>query len=168
MNLHSAMLLALAAAASFEVVAYLRRRDLRDAALAGILLCVIAAATFFHNPEPPSDGNVFGSADQGFSVMVAVGAMFVSIILGIAARYLFENEKQFDWIALLRPVVISPLLLLPLIGTLDNGELQPLQLVSLSVLSFQNGFFWQKILASLKAADPRAQAARIDNGQSNA
>lgn len=167
MNLHSVMLIALTVAALFEAAAYLRRRAPRDAILAGCLMAAVAAATFILRPEAAPDRAVFGAADQGFSVMTAVAAMFLSIALGIAARYLFETEKEFDWVALLRPLVISPLLLLPLIGTLDNGELQPLQLVSLSVLSFQNGFFWQKVLASLKIAEPRTRPVTVDSGPTN-
>ena len=152
MNLHSVMLLAIGAAALFEAVAYLQHRSTRRAVIAFALLAAVGAALQVWQPEPPGDRAVFGAEPEtGFSVMVAVGVMFVSICLGILGRYIFEANDSFDWFGLLRPLVVAPILLLPLIGTLDNGELQPLQLISLAVLSFQNGFFWQKIIASLKA-----------------
>ncbi|MEL7344525.1 MAG: hypothetical protein AAFN59_06650 [Pseudomonadota bacterium] len=158
MNLPNVMMIALGAAALFEAAAYLRHHNLRR--LLAVLAALVAAlgAVLLWQPEPIVDRAVFGAAPSGgFSVLVAVGVMFLAICLGIAARYVFEAETGFDWFALLRPLVISPILLLPLIGTLDNGELQPLQLISLAVLSFQNGFFWQKVMANVKIADAPVQ-----------
>lgn len=153
MNLHDVMLIALAVAALFEVAAYLGHRNGARTIGALLLLGAMTVLVYLWVPEVPEDRAVFGAAEQGFSVMVAVVAMLMSISLGIVARYVFDTDREFDVISLLRPLVVAPLLLLPLIGTLDNGELQPLQLVSLSILSFQNGFFWQKVLASLKGGE---------------
>ncbi|SDH93669.1 hypothetical protein [Lutimaribacter saemankumensis] len=153
MNLHSAMLIALASAAFFEAAAYLKHRNGARSIGALLLLGALAVVVWLWIPEPAPDRAVFGAAEQGFPVMVAVAAMLISISLGIVARYVFDAERDFDMFALLCPLVVAPLLLLPLIGTLDNGELQPLQLVSLSILSFQNGLFWQKVLASLKLGE---------------
>ena len=153
MNLHDAMWIALAAATLFEAAAYLGYRNGARTLGAMLLLGALAVVTYLWVPEPAPERALFGAEGPGFPVMVAVAAMLVSICLGIVARYVFDAEQAFDLFALLRPLVVAPLLLLPLIGTLDNGELQPLQLVSLSVLSFQNGFFWQKVMASLKPGE---------------
>lgn len=158
MSLPSVMFAALVAAALFEVVGFLRDRRAVPFLISLIVIGAMALAALLWVPEPAPDRSVFGAADEGgFSVMIAVAAMFVAIGLGIVARYVFDAEKDtFDWFALLRPMVISPILLLPLIGTLDNGELQPLQILSLAILSFQNGFFWQKVLANVRLDDVRA------------
>lgn len=158
MSLLNVMVAALVAAALFEGLGLIRTRRLVPFAISILVIGVVAVAVLLWVPEPVSDRAVFGAGEEGgFPVMVAVAAMFVSIGLGIVARYIFDSEGAgFDWFALLRPVVISPILLLPLIGTLDNGELQPLQIVSLAILSFQNGFFWQKVLANVRLGDGRA------------
>lgn len=152
MSLLNVMVAALVVAALFEVLGFTRTRRMVPFAISLLVISAVALAVLYWVPEPVTDRAVFGAADEGgFPVMIAVAAMFVSIGLGIAARYIFDAESgTFDWFALLRPLVISPILLLPLIGALDNGELQPLQLVSLAILSFQNGFFWQKILANVR------------------
>lgn len=158
MSLLNVMIAALIAAALYEVVGVIRTRRLLPFAISLLVIGAVAVAVLLWVPEPAPERAVFGASEEGgFSVMVAVGAMFLSIGLGIVARYVFDADSgAFDWFALLRPVVISPILLLPLIGTLDNGELQPLQIVSLAILSFQNGFFWQKVLANVRLDDARA------------
>jgi hypothetical protein len=91
---------------------------------------------------------------QGTSTVATVAIMFVATALGIAARYVFYLQKsQFSLLDFLKPIVISPIVLLPLIGTLQTtSELNGTQIVSFAVLAFQNGFFWQAVLASAKPA----------------
>jgi hypothetical protein len=57
------------------------------------------------------------------------------------------------WLDFLRPIVVSPMVLLPLIGSLSSGPLEAIQLFSMALLAFQNGYFWQQVL---KDAKPRA------------
>ena len=163
MSLLNVMVAALIAAAAYELLGFIRTRRLVPFAMSLLVIGAVAVAVLLWVPEPVSDRAVFGAAEEGgFPVMIAVGAMFISIGLGIAARYVFDAERgAFDWFAFLRPVVISPILLLPLIGTLDNGELQPLQIVSLAILSFQNGFFWQKVLENIRLGDARATSTPV-------
>lgn len=151
MNLHDVMFAAIGIAVVYETAAFLRHRGLMRYLMWLAFLSVAAILARFWTVEAPVDAAMFGASDTGFSVMFAVVIMLVGICLGILARYVFDADtaETFDWFALLRPLVISPILLLPLIGTLDEGELQSLQVVSLAVLAFQNGFFWQKVLAGL-------------------
>jgi hypothetical protein len=75
--------------------------------------------------------------------------MFGAAVLGIVARYIFYLEKgQFSILDFAKPIVISPIVLLPLIASLQTtGELTGMQFVSFGLLAFQNGFFWQAVLA---------------------
>jgi hypothetical protein len=91
---------------------------------------------------------------QGGSPLGSVGMMFAATICGIAARYIFYLQAgQFSWLDFLKPLTISPIVLLPLIGSVQTtGELNSMQIVSFVVLAFQNGFFWQAVLAGAKPA----------------
>ncbi|MGA7687072.1 MAG: hypothetical protein WCC32_19180 [Terriglobales bacterium] len=92
---------------------------------------------------------------EGNSPIVVVIIMFVAILLGIAARYVFYLAGKPSWLDLAKPLCISPILLLPLIGSLEaTSTLNPLQIISLALLAFQNGFFWQAVLAQAKPKQP--------------
>ena len=87
----------------------------------------------------------FGS---GSSPTVAVLVMFGAILLGVAARYIFYLKGEFSWLDFAKPLCISPILLLPLIGSIQAvKDLEAIQVVSFALLAFQNGFFWQAVLA---------------------
>jgi hypothetical protein len=101
---------------------------------------------------------------QGTSPIGTVGIMFAAIICGIAARYIFYMKgAKFSWLDFFKPITISPIVLLPLIGSIQNmGELNAMQVVSFAVLAFQNGFFWQAVL---EGAKPSAQVPISDSCQ---
>lgn len=91
----------------------------------------------------------FPSPRESFSPTTPVGAislMFPCVLLGMAAEYLFNLKAEFSWLALIKPLTASPIVLLPLIGTLQTSSgIETLQLVSLAFLAFQNGFFWRTV-----------------------
>lgn len=89
---------------------------------------------------------------QTFPIFVAVGLMFASVVIGMACHYVWHRPSRWSWSELLRPLVASPIVLLPLIGSLEGSPLKSVQLVSLTLLAFQNGFFWPRIL---RDAEPR-------------
>jgi hypothetical protein len=91
-------------------------------------------------------GYVTFGAGNSPALMVVI--MFVCIVFGVAARYVFYLEGKFLWPDFAKPLCISPILLLPLIGSFKTGEdLTSIQMVSFALLAFQNGFFWQAVLA---------------------
>ena len=110
--------------------------------LVGLLVIDVIAAS-------ASAGYVtFGS---GSSPTLVVVIMFACILLGIGARYIFYLEGKFLWLDFIKPLCISPILLLPLIGSLQAGkDLEAIQVVSFALLAFQNGFFWQAVLAQAR------------------
>jgi hypothetical protein len=84
----------------------------------------------------------------GYGILLG---MFLAIICGTAARYIFYLKGAFSWLDFAKPLCISPLLLLPLMGSLQSvKQLEPIQLVSFALLAFQNGFFWQSVLQKAK------------------
>lgn len=83
----------------------------------------------------------------GTSPTMVILIMFGAILLGTAARYVFHLQARFSWLDFAKPLCISPILLLPLIGSVQGvKDLQPMQVVSFALLAFQNGFFWQVVL----------------------
>ena len=81
----------------------------------------------------------------------AIALMFVCVLLGIAARYFFRQRAKFSWRSFLKPMCISPMILLPLVGSVEGSSgLQSIQLISFGVLAFQNGFFWEVVLEKAK------------------
>jgi len=91
------------------------------------------------------------SFGAGTSPVTTVGWMLVATILGITARYVFYLRGKFSWLGMLKPVTISPIVLLPLIGSVQGlGDLKDMQVMSFAFLAFQNGFFWQSVLDSAK------------------
>ena len=140
-------------AVAIVVELLVRRRWLPFALEAVSVLIVIAIALLVNSTVT---GRVaFG---QGTPPVGGVGIMFAATICGIAARYIFYLQAgQFSWLDFLKPLTISPIVLLPLIGSVQTtGELSGMQIMSFAVLAFQSGFFWQAVLAGAK---PAAQAS---------
>lgn len=107
------------------------------------VVAVLNATTGFPRPRV-----AFGGA----SPVTAIGIMFLCTVLGVAAHYAFYLEGTFSWRSLLKPLVISPIVLLPLIGSVQGaGRVETIQLISFAILAFQNGFFWKVVLEHAKA-----------------
>ena len=88
----------------------------------------------------------------GVSPVIAIGIMFVCTLIGIAAHYIYYMKGKFIWRTFLKPLVISPIVLLPLIGSVQGSpSLEPVQMISFGVLAFQNGFFWKEVFEHAKS-----------------
>jgi hypothetical protein len=98
----------------------------------------------------------FGGA---WSSEIAILIMFICVVAGIAARYIFYLQGYFVWLDFIRPLVVSPLILLPLLGSLQGAALENLQMICFAILAFQNGFFWQQILQEAKPTTQGIQNA---------
>ena len=122
------------------------------------ILALIAAMALALLVSAETGRVAFGNTTSPLST---VGIMFLAIILGITARYVFYLQKgQFSWLDFLKPISISPIVLLPLIGSVQTtGEINDMQVISFAVLAFQNGFFWQAVLGTAKPAGQSAPGA---------
>lgn len=98
-----------------------------------------------------SAGKGYLSFGAGTSPTRVILVMFGAILLGTTARYIFYLQGRFSWLDFAKPICISPILLLPLIGSVQGvTDLQPMQVMSFALLAFQNGFFWQVVLERTK------------------
>jgi hypothetical protein len=126
----------------------IRNRSLRR--LSGHLALLIGITLVFYITTGfpiPQSWQAFGGA---FSPEIAIFIMFICVLLGIAARYIFYLQGHFIWLDCVRPLVVSPLILLPLLGSLQGTALESLQMICFAILAFQNGFFWQQVLQEAK------------------
>ncbi len=112
-----------------------------------ILVCffiILNVATGF---PASSSRQAFG----GVSPLIAISIMFVCTILGIIGHYFFYFEGKFSLRTFLKPLFISPIVLLPLIGSVQGtSNLESIQMISFAILSFQNGFFWKVVIERAK------------------
>ena len=121
----------------------LRSRNFRRFALELLPLIALVIVDVFIASEV-SGYLSFGAGTSPGRVIVI---MFAAILSGVAARYIFYLNTKFSWLDFAKPLCISPILLLPLIGSVQGAtDLQPMQVVSFALLAFQNGFFWQVVL----------------------
>lgn len=112
-----------------------------------VLLAVVSLALLLNNS---GTGKVSFGANT--STVLPISITFAGIILGIAARYFFYLKPgKFSWLSLIKPIMISPIVLLPLVSSVQaGGDLNSMQIVSFTLLAFQNGFFWQAVLDSAR------------------
>jgi hypothetical protein len=91
----------------------------------------------------------FPSVRESFSavsLICAIVIMFVFVLFGMGANYFFYLKGPFLWRSFVRPLVVSPMVLLPLIGTVENrSDVGSVQIICLACLAFQNGFFWRTV-----------------------
>ena len=127
---------------------YFRTRSARRLVFCLAALAAMSAALNITTGFPLSGSRQ--SFGGGTSPVLAVTLMFAGVVLGIIATYIFNMTGAFSWRDFARPLVISPLVLLPLIGSLQGAALEPVQLVCFTILAFQNGFFWQQVLRDAK------------------
>jgi hypothetical protein len=96
----------------------------------------------------------FPAAREPFSQTSSTAAilvMFTFVAIGMLASYFFYLKGPFELKSFLRPLLVSPIVLLPLIGTVEsNSEIESMQLICLVVLAFQNGFFWRIVFEHAK------------------
>ncbi len=131
------MLVELVRYQSFKTVA------VQAVALGGVVLLLYVTTGF---PEPDRSVSFGG----GFSPLMTIGVMFVATLLGIAVRYYFYM-REFSWRSFLKPLCITPIVLLPMMGSVHgSGTIDEIQLISFGFLAFQNGFFWKAVLEQAK------------------
>jgi len=120
------------------------KRVLIEAVLLCAFLLLLNQLTGF---PAPSSRQAFG----GISPLTAIGLMFICTILGIMAHYVFYLQGKFSWQEFLKPLVISPIIFLPLVGSVQSlTGLESMQMISFAILAFQNGFFWKEVFGRVR------------------
>jgi hypothetical protein len=83
----------------------------------------------------------------GTSPTIVILIMFAGVLLGLRRPMHLLPASEVFVVDFAEPLWVSPILLLPLIGSVQGAEdLQAMQMVSFALLAFQNGFFWQVVL----------------------
>jgi hypothetical protein len=130
----------------FIIVELLLNRLFKRFLIQGI--CLIAVLVILYTTTGfPVPRTTFGSV----SPILTLVFMFIATILGIAAHYLFYLKDKFSWISFIKPLIISPIVFLPMVGSVQGtARLEYIQLLTFSILAFQNGFFWKQVLEHAK------------------
>jgi hypothetical protein len=72
---------------------------------------------------------------------IIIVVIFISAACGIAANHVFYPRRLFRWIPVLRFLVVSPIVLMFLLGTLRGAQdMDNIQYISFDLLSFQTVF----------------------------
>lgn len=83
--------------------------------------------------------------------LAILALLMIAVLAGMAARYFFTLRGEFRWRSFLKPFFVSPIVLLPLLGTIPfGGQLEVIQIVCFAILAFQNGFFWRAVYEHAK------------------
>jgi hypothetical protein len=128
----------------------------RSSSFRALLLTGIAAAGYlallryvFGFPSPPA-GLAMGAEEPFWPLTLA---MYMSMLLGMAAQVLHDHvdskpdSKDFSARTLIKPLLVSPLVFMPLAASLQNSNanLPAFDRASLMLLlvAFENGFLWR-------------------------
>jgi uncharacterized integral membrane protein len=115
---------------------------------ATVILLLITAYIFADqsqvSPFGSPTGLGFGFWDK--SLPVAIG--IVGAVLGVFGSHLFtQTADVLDWRGLTKALVASPILIIPTIKLVEaTGEQNLLTMMLLFGISYQNGFFWERVL----------------------
>lgn len=139
----SAMLIAISSAIAIY------RRSYASLVIDLCILCILWGLLYFSTGFPLESIQSFGNEN-----LIMISIMFLSIVLGMISNYFFYKEAtSFAIASVLKPIFVSPIVLLPLIGSIDGlANFTDIQSFSLVLLSFQNGFFWKSIFDKTQAA----------------
>lgn len=114
------------------------------------VLVLLAAAYYFGGDvgvSPFSLPTSVGLGPEG-SQLGAIAIGVVGAVLGTLGSVLFSKPASLPPVAdFLKPLSACPLTLIPVIKLIESaGEQNPLSMLLLFCLSYQTGFFWERLL----------------------
>jgi hypothetical protein len=117
------------------------------------VICLVLYVAFLNLTAGFPQARASFAVESEVKLIWLLVVVFVSVVFGTLAEYLFGlGESPFSLRKMLTPLCVSPLVMLPLIGSLPNvDQIATLQWVSLSFLGFQNGFFWRRVFEKASA-----------------
>ncbi len=141
-----------AASILFNLITPRRSRGLSflESVLLAIYLVMLHQWTGFPHSQVPFSSSV----SLGF-----LGALQLAVVAGIlcSQAYHLNPTSPDGWFEIARPVMVAPLLLLPLLASLDScGERTSLQNCSFLLLAFQNGFFWRSLFRKISKQEEQS------------
>jgi hypothetical protein len=102
-----------------------------------------------------------GTEDAGiFTNWLTYALAYLAMVGGMLSQYLYTwltkaagASSPFDWRSFLAPALVSPIIFVPLCGTIDTGEHAQKGALMLLLVAFENGFFFKSYFeARAKAA----------------
>ncbi len=93
-----------------------------------------------------------------YNELVVIFALYLATVAGIAGKHFFVQikglnergrQRTIKFLPLLRPLIISPIIFLPVLAQFNQMGVQidtATALLVQLILAFQNGFFWKTIL----------------------
>jgi hypothetical protein len=107
-------------------------------------LAYILATKTSISPFSLANATRFGSESQVAAILIAI----VGAVSGVVGSYFFRlGDQNISWRGFAAPLATAPLVLIPTIKLVEaSGEQTPLALLLLFALSYQNGFFWERLL----------------------
>jgi hypothetical protein len=147
------LLICFLASALFAVFFTLRSRHTIAARLAlvgatllfGLVAYLVATSSTF-SPFSRSSSIAFGVGSQATGLFIVVA--LTGAVAGVFGSYFFKlGNAGFSVRGLLRPLSASPLVIIPTIKLIESaGDPTALAYILLFALSYQNGFFWERLL----------------------
>lgn len=127
---------------------FIRDRKTKQFLTELFVLFALALGLYFLTGFPIPKGHVAfgGTYSSGF----ALALMFAGVVLGIVASVFYNAAEVPTLASFLKPIMVAPIITLPLVASLQGASLELIQLASITLLSFQNGFFWREVLSNVK------------------
>jgi hypothetical protein len=113
-----------------------------------------------------------GDEDQRF--MAAVIVLYGCVLFGMVAESLYfwfgrtpaQRRAKFDWGTIIKPLVISPIVLIPTVAAFQNANVDLTKLgfpwLMIMLTAFEKGFLWKHIFAKTTA-----EAVAMGRGRTN-
>lgn len=162
------ILTSLVGALALCVVEYRKRPDrkrlLSRIALLAVLVFVLHLFLGFPKILLTPQGTTIskGIGDSGtFANWPIYMIVYAAMVAGMLSQYLYDwmtkalgDKAPFSWRSFLAPALLSPIIFVPLCGTLDSGANAEKGTFMLMLVAFENGFFFKSYF------EERAKAAR--------
>ena len=116
----------------------------RAALLAGIVILAFLAL-YFATGYPFQTKVAYGGLDN----VVTIALIYLGVLVGMGCQYFYTraDNVKFSPRGFLKPLFVSPIVLLPLIDIIQKTQdATATEYVTMIILGFQNGFFWRTVL----------------------
>ncbi|HEX4809558.1 MAG TPA: hypothetical protein VH325_11550 [Bryobacteraceae bacterium] len=125
-------------------------------AFAIIVLLLYLSLLHFAFRFPSLSNNLSKGGAQDASGPLVL-ALFSFMLFGMLVEYLVQylnakpRKRQFDWGSFFTPILISPMVFMPLVASLQNVNVElshfSIPLLMLFLVAFENGFLWRGYFA---------------------
>jgi hypothetical protein len=146
---------------------FAKNRDLKQLVFQVLLIAAFIGAlniflgfpkfsTWFGNGAASKAANVEGLYANWPMYLLA----YVAMLCGMLSQYLYDwlsksasDRTRFDWRNFVAPVLVSPIIFVPLFGTLNSEEAAEKANLMIFLVAFENGFFFKSYFDQRAKAD---------------